>query len=48
MSLTVPVYHTGGVGTPTREIRIDYSKRWQHRHWQAIVSAYRGSPYFAH
>lgn len=48
MSLTVPVYHTGGVGTPTREIHIDYSKRWQHRHWQAIVSAYRGSPYFAH
>lgn len=32
MSLTVPVYHTGGVGTPTREIRIGYSKRWQHRH----------------
>lgn len=28
------------------ETRIDYSKRWQHQHWQAIVSAYRNSPYF--
>ena len=48
MSLTVPVYHTGGVGTPTREIHIDYSKRWQHQHWISLVSAYRGSPYFDH
>ncbi len=48
LSLTVPVHHTGGVATPTCQIRIDYSKRWQHRHWQAIVSSYRGSPYFAH
>lgn len=48
MSLTVPVYHTGGINTPTREIRIDYAKRWQHQHWQAIVSAYRGAPYFDH
>lgn len=29
-----------------KETRIDYSKRWQHRHWQSIVSAYRGSPFF--
>lgn len=48
MSLTVPVFHTGGVSTPTCEIRIDYAKRWQHQHWQAIVSAYRGAPYFDH
>ncbi len=30
----------------TRDVRIDYSKRWQHRHWNSIVSAYRNSPYF--
>ena len=46
MSLVVPVHHRGSVKTPVRDIRIDYSKRWQHRHWQALVSAYRSSPYF--
>lgn len=30
----------------TRDVRIDYSKRWQHNHWISIVSAYRNSPYF--
>lgn len=29
-----------------KETRIDYSKRWQHRHWQSIVAAYGGSPFF--
>lgn len=28
------------------DMRIDYSKRWQHLHWQSLVSAYRNSPYF--
>lgn len=32
--------------TPMRDMRIDYSKRWQHVHWTAIVSAYKSSPYF--
>lgn len=31
-----------------RDVRIDYSKRWQHRHWTSIASAYRNSPYFDH
>jgi len=26
--------------------KIDYSKRWQHQHWNAIHSAYKNSPYF--
>ncbi len=30
----------------TRDVRIDYSKRWQHQHWISLVSAYRNSPYF--
>ncbi len=46
--LVVPVHNRGSVKTPTREIRIDNSKRWQHRHWQALVSAYRSAPYFDH
>ena len=34
--------------TPMRDVRLDYSKRWQHQHWISLVSAYRGSPYFDH
>ncbi|MDR0510595.1 MAG: WbqC family protein [Rikenellaceae bacterium] len=30
------------------EVRLDYSKRWQHRHWNSIVAAYRSSPWFDH
>ena len=35
-----------GMKMPTRDVRIDYSKRWQHQHWISIISAYRNSPYF--
>ena len=48
MSLTVQVSHANRLRTPVREVRIDYSKRWQHQHWTALVSAYRSSPYFDH
>ena len=33
---------------PMKDVRIDYSKRWQHQHRQAIVSAYASAPYFDH
>ena len=46
--LIVPVLQPSGIKKPTRDIRIDSSKKWQHQHWQAIVSAYRSSPYFVH
>ena len=29
-----------------RDIRLDYSKRWQHQHSVAIRSAYKSSPYY--
>ena len=29
-----------------RDVRIDYSKRWQHQHYQALMSAYKNSPYY--
>ena len=48
MALTVQVSHANRLRTPVREVRIDYSKRWQHQHWTALVSAYRSSPYFDH
>lgn len=30
----------------TRDVRIAYQTPWQHRHWQALVSAYRHTPFF--
>lgn len=48
MELTVQVCHADRPCTPMREVRIDYSKRWQHRHWVSLVSAYGSSPYFSH
>lgn len=48
MELTVHVCRANRPRTPMRDLRIDYSKRWQHQHWGALVSAYRSSPYFEH
>lgn len=47
--LTVNVVKGGSrTKSPVRDIRIDYSKRWQHQHWMALVSSYANSPYFDH
>lgn len=48
LSLTVNVEHANTPRRPMRDVRIDYSKRWQHQHWVSIVSAYRSAPYFDH
>jgi hypothetical protein len=45
-TLTVPVYLGSFHKTPIREIRVDYSKRWQQIHLRAIQSSYGSSPYF--
>jgi hypothetical protein len=47
-SLTVPVVKRHGEKMPVREVRIDYSEAWQRRHWRAIETAYRSSPFFAY
>ena len=48
-SLTVNTVRTSNWNkVSVRDTRIDYSKRWQHLHWQSLVSAYRNSPYFDH
>lgn len=44
--LTVPVLLGSFHKTPVKEIRIDYSKRWQQIHIRALVAAYRSSPFF--
>lgn len=30
----------------TKDVRIDYSKKWQNNHWRTIESAYQKAPYF--
>ena len=46
-SLTVHVVKGGSIRKrPVCDMRIDYSKRWQHQHWGALVASYRSSPYF--
>ena len=44
--LTVPVYLGSFHKTHIRDIRIDYSKRWQQVHLRALTSSYNSSPYF--
>ena len=48
MPLSVHIVNANRPRTPMHKVQIDYSKRWQHQHWVAIVSAYRSSPYFEH
>ena len=48
MRLTVHVADGSRPQQPVRDVRIDYSKRWQHQHWVSILSAYKSSPYFDH
>ncbi len=46
MELTAHVQHGNRPRTPICDIRLDYSKRWQHQHAMALYSAYKSSPYF--
>ena len=48
MALTVHVENANRPRQRMRDVRIDYSKRWQHQHWVSILSAYKSSPYFDH
>ncbi len=44
--LSVPVYQGSLHKTPVKDIRIDYSKRWQQVHLRALAASYKASPYF--
>lgn len=48
MQLTVNVENANRPRQRMRDVKIDYSKRWQHQHWVSILSAYKSSPYFDH
>lgn len=43
-SLTIPIIHNGT--QPMRDIRISEHDNWRRKHWNAISSAYRKSPFF--
>lgn len=45
-TLTIPVLLGSFHKTPVKEIKIDYSKRWQQIHLRALLAAYRASPFF--
>jgi hypothetical protein len=44
--LSIPVFSGSMHKTAIKDIRIDYSKRWQQVHLRAILAAYNSSPYF--
>lgn len=44
--LSVPVLMGSLHKIAVKDIRIDYSKRWQKVHLRAMIAAYRSSPYF--
>ena len=48
MPLPVHVENGNRPRQRVRDVKIDYSKRWQHQHWVSILSAYKSSPYFDH
>ena len=45
LALTIPVVKEEGK-TPLRDIRISEHGNWRHRHWVALESSYRQSPFF--
>ena len=44
--LTVPIIHTSGQKTKTKDTKIDYSQNWVKQHQGAFKAAYGNSPYY--
>jgi hypothetical protein len=45
LDLSIPVKKVQEPGT-TQQVEISYAENWQIKHWRAITSAYKNSPYF--
>ena len=45
-TLSIPIEKAASPKCYTRDIRIAEHGEWRHLHWNAIVSAYRSSPFF--
>lgn len=46
LPLTVPIVHNGGIKQAMRDVKISEHGNWRRMHWNALVSAYRKSPFF--
>jgi len=46
LPLTIPVVKPDNGKSEMRDIRISDHGNWRHLHWNALVSAYRNSPFF--
>jgi hypothetical protein len=46
--LTIPVQSAGVVEnkTPIREVRIDWKREWNRKHWTSIIQSYGRAPFF--
>lgn len=44
--LSIPVKRGITIKTQTKEVEIDYSKRWQQVHLRALMASYNSSPFF--
>lgn len=47
LDLSIPVKHQA-TKELVKDVEISYQENWQLKHWRAIVSAYKNSPYFEH
>lgn len=45
LDLSIPVKKNEAPGI-TKDVEISYAENWQIKHWRAITSAYKNSPYF--
>lgn len=46
MALSIPVSYSSKEKTKTKDVLISDHGKWQHTHWNAIVSAYNSTPFF--
>jgi hypothetical protein len=46
LDLVIPVVKNSGTKTIVKDVKIDYSTRWQVNHWRSLFSAYNSSPFF--
>lgn len=45
LDLTIPVRRGDSIQL-TKDVRINYTEKWQLNHWRALTSAYKNSPFF--
>lgn len=46
LDMVIPVVKESGKKILVKDVKIDYSTRWQENHWRSLFSAYNSSPFF--